>query len=181
MVDELRLDIEITAEDLRLFRKLVLARAQAATARQRRHRRLWTLGLVCVLPFALVFAEARFGFHIGWSLDGFVLAAMLIGFFLIYFLGDLRELQRVLLDSADARHPRRVSFAFGSDGVRFQGPDREGHVRWSAVLDLDETPTHLFLMTSLGVGWILPKRQLPDSAAEALRRMVRDHQADRAG
>jgi hypothetical protein len=50
------------------------------------------------------------------------------------------------------------------EGVRQIAPLHEGHTKWPGVLSVNETGTHVFLMTDRLAGYIVPRRAFADEA-----------------
>lgn len=61
----------------------------------------------------------------------------------------------------------------GSDGLTLVGGGVKTHYSWPAIKRLDETASHIFLMTGRVHGIIVPKRGLDAEALNSLRDTVR--------
>jgi hypothetical protein len=57
---------------------------------------------------------------------------------------------------------RRVELS--EDGVRQLAELHDAKTRWAGVLSIDETPSHIFLMTDKLAGYIIPRRAFTDDA-----------------
>ena len=63
-------------------------------------------------------------------------------------------------------------------GFHFLEPTIERHVEWSAVVEVDESPTHIFVVDRQPVAYIIPKEAFASPAdAEAFGQFIRTHRA----
>ena len=53
------------------------------------------------------------------------------------------------------------------DGIRQSGATHDAFTRWDGVVSVEQTPTHVFLMTDRLAGYIVPRRAFADAAAGA--------------
>jgi hypothetical protein len=66
------------------------------------------------------------------------------------------------LDTGSLVGPRKV--VLDEEGIRQIAPLHEGFTRWPAVLSVNETPSHVFLMTDRLAGYIVPRTAFAEQA-----------------
>jgi hypothetical protein len=83
------------------------------------------------------------------------------------------RLRKRLAPAVDGALLGELRIELGEARLRALSRHFETSMSWSAVRELRETPSHLFLMTDTTQGYILPKRFLGDDAAIwALRSLI---------
>ena len=70
--------------------------------------------------------------------------------------------------------PQKFHVRIGAaEGLRFNAPNLETHIGWSAVIRCEETVSHFFLVIGPLQCIVIPKRGLPDATVEAISDMIK--------
>ncbi len=83
-------------------------------------------------------------------------AALVLGLggLLWWVLSRLYRYAALPVDGGALVGPRRIELT--DDGVRQVSETQDGRSTWAGILSVDETPTHIFLMTDRLAGYIVP-------------------------
>lgn len=79
------------------------------------------------------------------------------------------------VDASRPDLPQRFEAIFDGDGITSRTETASTQVRWGAIGRLDETAGHLFFISGLTGGFMVPKRALTGDDAERLRALAAAH------
>lgn len=115
------------------------------------------------LAILIAFVAISISGLVDFSLHPPTVIAVLI-LFAIFWLIISRMYKRAAspLDHGSLVGPRRV--VVDEDGIQQVAPLHESRTKWQGVLSVDETGTHVFLMTDRLAGYIVPRRAFADTA-----------------
>lgn len=153
----MRVDVELTLQDFKLFGKAAYRRAGSLP---RRNASPWRRRLsIAVAWIVLVCGFAAVRLYIGGAiLEHLPLAAFtsltLTGAF-VYFLLDAQR--RVHPDASGAILGPK-SYQLTDSGVIETSRHVDSTTRWSGVVAIEETEAHIFLFVDRCAGFIIPKR-----------------------
>jgi YcxB-like protein len=151
------LAVTLTLDDYYAFQKeLSRAALRALPSEKPLLAGLWLL--LIVLFFALFNMRAV----VGRDLIVFAVTCLLLWGVAQFF---LRRVRTRLAPATDGTQLGDLRIELSEPRLRIVSRHYETLMSWSAVRELRETPTHLFLMTDHASGYILPKRFLGDDAA----------------
>jgi hypothetical protein len=147
-------EFEVTPADHNAFRKLVVGEIRRAARTPAYYR---TLAILIAAVAVLVSGIVDFDLHLPTTLVVVVL-----------FAAFWQLIARIYRRAADPLAngslvgPRRVEL--DEDGLRQTAPLHDVRTKWAGVLNIIETPTHVFLMTDRLAGYIVPRRAFRDEA-----------------
>jgi hypothetical protein len=111
------------------------------------------------------------------AFGGGMLAAFLLGAIQAYATRRLSQPSQTGIFFGPAR------YLFGAGGVEVERPESSGRLRWSQVLSVEATRTHVFIWLTLSAGYVVPGRDLTgglttDMVAACLREFMSQAKAE---
>lgn len=86
-----------------------------------------------------------------------------------YMRSLMRKTRRIMQDPGNAKLYGRREMTLDEEGIRVKTADVDETIKWSAIVQWDETPDYYFLYLSTSNAYGIPKRKLARSDVEALR------------
>lgn len=176
--DMIRLEYDVTLADFEAFNLQVAYRPRLKAQRRRQAIALLILFPLAVVVIGQMFPRARGGPDLVWYVAaqlafGLVAAAAMILFSHMLYRRRLRGVVRSML----GRNPResflgKQQLEAGPEGVTVESAHLRATYRWPAVVGVEETDAHLFVMLGEVYGIIVPKRGQDAAALAALRSTV---------
>lgn len=174
----IRLEYDVTPTDFEAFNLQVAYRPRLKAQRRRQAITLLILFPLAVVAVGQMFPRARGGPDLIWHVAaqlafGLVAAAAMILFSHLLYRWRLRAQVRRML----GRNPRESflgpqQLELGPEGVTIDGAHLRATYRWPAVVGVEETDAHLFIMLGEVYGIIIPRRGQDEAALAALRATV---------
>jgi hypothetical protein len=147
-------EFDATTEDMAAFQAFVTKGIRKAVRTPAYYQ-----SLVILIAFVGVSLSGLIDFRLHMPT---VIVVMVL--FAIFWLLISRMYRRAAtpLDTGSLVGPRKV--VIDDEGVRQIAALHEGFTRWKAVLSVNETASHVFLMTDRLAGYIVPRRAFIDPA-----------------
>lgn len=176
--DMIRLEYEVTPADFEAFNLQVAYRPRLKAQRRRQAITLLILFPLAVMTIGLLFPPPKGGPDLIWYIlaqlaFGLVAAAAMILISHLVYRRRLRGVVRSML----GRNPResflgKQQLEAGPEGVTVESAHLRATYRWPAVVGIEETEAHLFVMLGEVYGIIVPKRGQDEAALAVLRSTV---------
>jgi hypothetical protein len=164
-------EFEATRADMAAFQRFVTARIRSAVRSPLYYA---VLGLLAAIVGGLLAGGLGVRFHRPTA----VMVALL-GVLFWWLIARLYRSAASPLPGGSLVGARRVELT--DICVRQTAPLHDARTLWAGVLSVDETATHVFLMTDRLAGYIVPRRAFGDAAAyEAFVAFARAHVGDAA-
>ncbi|KRB16788.1 MAG: hypothetical protein K0S02_4007 [Achromobacter mucicolens] len=182
-----RMVVDLTADDYADFAAYVYKRPELRRRRYRSHLRFGVLMIVALLAYLIWQTWDGKGPNWGALLPVYfqglavglgILALLALAY--EYVLPGLVKMntRRMLAKQPDTLYLGRHELDFGPDGVTDTTATASGHMAWSDVRRVEETPEHLYVILGTLQGVIIPKRGQDASTLQAVRTQMRAHVAD---
>jgi hypothetical protein len=182
-----RMVVDLTADDYADFAAYVYKRPELRRRRYRSHLRFGVLMIVALLAYLIWQTWDGKGPNWGALLPVYfqglavglgILALLALAY--EYVLPGLVKMntRRMLAKQPDTLYLGRHELDFGPDGVTDTTATASGHMAWSDVRRVEETPEHLYVILGTLQGVIIPKRGQDAATLEAVRAQLRAHVAD---
>ncbi|PTW97583.1 hypothetical protein DBL07_17375 [Achromobacter mucicolens] len=182
-----RMVVDLTADDYADFAAYVYKRPELRRRRYRSHLRFGVLMIVALLAYLIWQTWDGKGPNWGALLPVYfqglavglgILALLALAY--EYVLPGLVRMntRRMLAKQPDTLYLGRHELDFGPDGVTDTTATASGHMAWSDVRRVEETPEHLYVILGTLQGVIIPKRGQDAATLQAVRTQMRAHVAD---
>ncbi|CAB3903401.1 YcxB family protein [Achromobacter mucicolens] len=182
-----RMVVDLTADDYADFAAYVYKRPELRRRRYRSHLRFGVLMIVALLAYLIWQTWDGKGPNWGALLPVYfqglavglgILALLALAY--EYVLPGLVKMntRRMLAKQPDTLYLGRHELDFGPDGVTDTTATASGHMAWSDVRRVEETPEHLYVILGTLQGVIIPKRGQDAATLQAVRTQMRAHVAD---
>ncbi|MDH1522242.1 YcxB family protein [Achromobacter mucicolens] len=182
-----RMVVDLTADDYADFAAYVYKRPELRRRRYRSHLRFGVLMIVALLAYLIWQTWDGKGPNWGALLPVYfqglavglgILALLALAY--EYLLPGLVKMntRRMLAKQPDTLYLGRHELDFGPDGVTDTTATASGHMAWSDVRRVEETPEHLYVILGTLQGVIIPKRGQDAATLQAVRTQMRAHVAD---
>ena len=182
-----RMVVDLTADDYADFAAYVYKRPELRRRRYRSHLRFGVLMIVALLAYLIWQTWDGKGPNWGALLPVYfqglavglgILALLALAY--EYVLPGLVKMntRRMLAKQPDTLYLGRHELDFGPDGVTDTTATASGHMAWSDVRRVEETPEHLYVILGTLQGVIIPKRGQDAATLQAVRAQMRAHVAD---
>lgn len=182
-----RMVVDLTADDYADFAAYVYKRPELRRRRYRSHLRFGVLMIVALLAYLIWQTWDGKGPNWGALLPVYfqglavglgILALLALAY--EYVLPGLVKMntRRMLAKQPDTLYLGRHELDFGPDGVTDTTATASGHMAWSDVRRVEETPEHLYVILGTLQGVIIPKRGQGAATLQAVRTQMRAHVAD---
>ncbi len=182
-----RMVVDLTANDYADFAAYVYKRPELRRRRYRSHLRFGVLMIVALLAYLIWQTWDGKGPNWGALLPVYfqglavglgILALLALAY--EYVLPGLVKMntRRMLAKHPDTLYLGRHELDFGPDGVTDTTATASGHMAWSDVRRVEETPEHLYVILGTLQGVIIPKRGQDTATLQAVRAQMRAHVAD---
>lgn len=182
-----RMVVDLTADDYADFAAYVYKRPELRRRRYRSHLRFGVLMIVALLAYLIWQTWDGKGPNWGALLPVYfqglavglgILALLALAY--EYVLPGLVKMntRRMLAKQPDTLYLGRHELDFGPDGVTDTTATASGHMAWSDVRRVEETPEHLYVILGTLQGVIIPKRGQDAVTLQAVRTQMRAHVAD---
>lgn len=182
-----RMVVDLTADDYADFAAYVYKRPELRRRRYRSHLRFGVLMIVALLAYLIWQTWDGKGPNWGALLPVYfqglavglgILALLALAY--EYVLPGLVKMntRRMLAKQPDTLYLGRHELDFGPDGVTDTTATASGHMAWSDVRRVEETPEHLYVILGTLQGVIIPKRGQDTATLQAVRTQMRAHVAD---
>ncbi|MGN6455515.1 MAG: YcxB family protein [Achromobacter mucicolens] len=182
-----RMVVDLTADDYADFAAYVYKRPELRRRRYRSHLRFGVLMIVALLAYLIWQTWDGKGPNWGALLPVYfqglavglgILALLALAY--EYVLPGLVKMntRRMLAKQPDTLYLGRHELDFGPDGVTDTTATASGHMAWSDVRRVVETPEHLYVILGTLQGVIIPKRGQDAATLQAVRTQMRAHVAD---
>lgn len=182
-----RMVVDLTADDYADFAAYVYKRPELRRRRYRSHLRFGVLMIVALLAYLIWQTWDGKGPNWGALLPVYfqglavglgILALLAVAY--EYLLPGLVKMntRRMLAKQPDTLYLGRHELDFGPDGVTDTTATASGHMAWSDVRRVEETPEHLYVILGTLQGVIIPKRGQDAATLQAVRTQMRAHVAD---
>ncbi|CAB3697335.1 hypothetical protein LMG26685_05109 [Achromobacter mucicolens] len=182
-----RMVVDLTADDYADFAAYVYKRPELRRRRYRSHLRFGVLMIVALLAYLIWQTWDGKGPNWGALLPVYfqglavglgILALLALAY--EYVLPGLVKMntRRMLAKQPDTLYLGRHELDFGTDGVTDTTATASGHMAWSDVRRVEETPEHLYVILGTLQGVIIPKRGQDAATLQAVRTQMRAHVAD---
>jgi len=182
-----RMVVDLTADDYADFAAYVYKRPELRRRRYRSHLRFGVLMIVALLAYLIWQTWDGKGPNWGALLPVYfqglavglgILALLALAY--EYVLPGLVKMntRRMLAKQPDTLYLGRHELDFGPDGVTDTTATASGHMAWSDVRRVEETPEHLYVILGTLQGVIIPKRGQDTATLQAVRAQMRAHVAD---
>lgn len=182
-----RMVVDLTADDYANFAAYVYKRPELRRRRYRSHLRFGVLMIVALLAYLIWQTWDGKGPNWGALLPVYfqglavglgILALLALAY--EYVLPGLVKMntRRMLAKQPDTLYLGRHELDFGPDGVTDTTATASGHMAWSDVRRVEETPEHLYVILGTLQGVIIPKRGQDAATLQAVRTQMRAHVAD---
>lgn len=182
-----RMVVDLTADDYADFAAYVYKRPELRRRRYRSHLRFGVLMIVALLAYLIWQTWDGKGPNWGALLPVYfqglavglgILALLALAY--EYVLPGLVRMntRRMLAKQPDTLYLGRHELDFGPHGVTDTTATASGHMAWSDVRRVEETPEHLYVILGTLQGVIIPKRGQDAATLRAVRAQMRAHVAD---
>ncbi|KQZ96219.1 YcxB family protein [Achromobacter sp. Root565] len=182
-----RMVVDLTADDYADFAAYVYKRPELRRRRYRSHLRFGVLMIVALLAYLIWQTWDGKGPNWGAILPVYfqglavglgILALLALAY--EYVLPGLVRMntRRMLAKQPDTLYLGRHELDFGPDGVTDSTASASGHMAWTDVRRVEETPEHLYVILGTLQGVIIPKRGQDAATLQAVRAQMRVHVAD---
>jgi len=182
-----RMVVDLTADDYADFAAYVYKRPELRRRRYRSHLRFGILMIVALLAYLIWQTWDGKGPNWGAILPVYfqglavglgILALLALAY--EYVLPGLVRMntRRMLAKQPDTLYLGRHELDFGPDGVTDSTASASGHMAWTDVRRVEETPEHLYVILGTLQGVIIPKRGQDAATLQAVRAQMRAHVAD---
>ncbi|MFJ3463375.1 YcxB family protein [Achromobacter spanius] len=182
-----RMVVDLTADDYADFAAYVYKRPELRRRRYRSHLRFGVLMVVALLAYLIWQTWDGKGPNWGAILPVYfqglavglgILALLALAY--EYVLPGLVRMntRRMLAKQPDTLYLGRHELDFGPDGVTDSTASASGHMAWTDVRRVEETPEHLYVILGTLQGVIIPKRGQDAATLQAVRAQMRAHVAD---
>lgn len=182
-----RMVVDLTADDYADFAAYVYKRPELRRRRYRSHLRFGVLMIVALLAYLIWQTWDGKGPNWGALLPVYfqglavglgILALLALAY--EYVLPGLVKMntRRMLAKQPDTLYLGRHELDFGPGGVTDTTATASGHMAWSDVRRVEETPEHLYVILGTLQGVIIPKRGQDAATLQAVRTQMRAHVAD---
>ncbi|MDH0092033.1 YcxB family protein [Achromobacter mucicolens] len=182
-----RMVVDLTADDYADFAAYVYKRPELRRRRYRSHLRFGVLMIVALLAYLIWQTWDGKGPNWGALLPVYfqglavglgILAVLALVY--EYVLPGLVKMntRRMLARQPDTLYLGRHELDFGPEGVTDTTATASGHMAWSDVRRVEETPEHLYVILGTLQGVIIPKRGQDAATLQAVRTHMRAHVAD---
>jgi len=182
-----RMVVDLTADDYADFAAYVYKRPELRRRRYRSHLRFGVLMIVALLAYLIWQTWDGKGPNWGAILPVYfqglavglgILALLALAY--EYVLPGLVRMntRRMLAKQPDTLYLGRHELDFGPDGVTDSTASASGHMAWTDVRRVEETPEHLYVILGTLQGVIIPKRGQDAATLQAVRAQMRAHVAD---
>jgi len=182
-----RMVVDLTADDYADFAAYVYKRPELRRRRYRSHLRFGVLMIVALLAYLIWQTWDGKGPNWGAILPVYfqglavglgILALLALAY--EYVLPGLVRMntRRMLAKQPDTLYLGRHELDFGPDGVTDSTASASGHMAWTDVRRVEETPEHLYVILGTLQGVIIPKRGQDAATLQAVRAQIRAHVAD---
>lgn len=182
-----RMLVDLTADDYADFAAYVYKRPELRRRRYRSHLRFGVLMIVALLAYLIWQTWDGKGPNWGAILPVYfqglavglgILALLALAY--EYVLPGLVRMntRRMLAKQPDTLYLGRHELDFGPDGVTDSTASASGHMAWTDVRRVEETPEHLYVILGTLQGVIIPKRGQDAATLQAVRAQMRAHVAD---
>ena len=182
-----RMVVDLTADDYADFAAYVYKRPELRRRRYRSHLRFGVLMIVALLAYLIWQTWDGKGPNWGALLpvyfQGLAVGLSILALLALayeYVLPGLVKMntRRMLAKQPDTLYLGRHELDFGPDGVTDTTATASGHMAWSDVRRVEETPEHLYVILGTLQGVIIPKRGQDAATLQAVRTQMRAHVAD---
>ncbi len=182
-----RMVVNLTADDYADFAAYVYKRPELRRRRYRSHLRFGVLMIVALLAYLIWQTWDGKGPNWGAILPVYfqglavglgILALLALAY--EYVLPGLVRMntRRMLAKQPDTLYLGQHELDFGPDGVTDSTASASGHMAWTDVRRVEETPEHLYVILGTLQGVIIPKRGQDPATLQAVRAQMRAHVAD---
>jgi len=182
-----RMVVDLAADDYADFAAYVYKRPELRRRRYRSHLRFGVLMIVALLAYLIWQTWDGKGPNWGAILPVYfqglavglgILALLALAY--EYVLPGLVRMntRRMLAKQPDTLYLGRHELDFGPDGVTDSTASASGHMAWTDVRRVEETPEHLYVILGTLQGVIIPKRGQDAATLQAVRAQMRAHVAD---
>jgi hypothetical protein len=157
----MEVQVEPTREDLCAFNMFYLQYSKEAR-KQLRRARIARIVLLMIFAAFLVFGMRSAGLLVSWS-SSFLAFALIAALYTAQIvLTESRQLKRRVQRLTDEGNQRAAlsprTYRLTEDAVTYDGELTGGWTKWEAVEDVQETEEHIFIILSMRVAYIIPKR-----------------------
>ncbi len=151
---------EVTEYDISAFAIYLFDHSPVIKRQFRKCNYISSIGVIItlfILLFTLFYRASPYGFTIA------LLTSLMVGVTGFLFSipigrrGYVRKFKQIVFDGKKSKR-EQTTVVLNEDGIHIQVESGESFIKWSAITDIKETDTHIFLFLSSTTALIVPKR-----------------------